>query len=302
MSESDQQTEDRVSRFGKWLSLGGSIIAPATLITTLLFYFGYVSSRAQYDYFGVDVDTIGLTTQDYVMRSPQPLLVPLLVLTLLGGGFLAAHVAARRHAAANPSFRAVAKRMVVGGLILLAVGLALLFSYAAIGDWGYYPLVTPLILAVGAASTAYGLSTIRWMDRRSRHNPPDSGFAGLAVVVSLWITVAASLFWATATVAQLSGRGLAKEQAQNLSELPSVIVDSKERLFLPAGVGVEERDLTGKGDGETFRYRYWNLRLLIHGKDRMFLVPTAWHANNTTLVMPLNGDVRVQFQFRNDPP
>jgi hypothetical protein len=34
----------------------------------------------------------------------------------------------------------------------------------------------------------------------------------------------------------------------------------------------------------------------------MFLVPTAWHANNTTLVMPLNGDVRVQFQFRNDPP
>lgn len=302
MSESDQQTDDRVSQFGKWLSLGGSIIAPATLITTLLFYFGYVSSRAQYDYFGVDVDTIGLTTQDYVMRSPQPLLVPLLVLTLLGGGFFAAHVAARRQAAANPSFRTVAKRMVVGGLILLGVGVALLFSYAAIGDWGYYAFVTPLILAVGAASTAYGLLTVRWMDRRSRHNPPDSGFTGLAVVVSLWIAVAASLFWATATVAQLSGRGLAKEQAQNLSELPSVIVDSKERLFLPAGVGVEERDLTGKGDGETFRYRYWNLRLLIHGRDRMFLVPTAWHANNTTLVMPLNDDVRVQFQFRNDPP
>jgi hypothetical protein len=302
MSESDHPPEDRVSQFGKWLSLGASIIAPATLITALLFYFGYVSSRAQYDYYGVDVDTIGLTTQDYVMRSPQPLLVPLLVLTLLGGGFLAAHVAARRHAAANPSFRAVAKRMVVGGLTLLGVGVALLFSYAAIGDWGYYPLVTPLILAVGAASTAYGLSTIRWMDRRSRHEPPDSGFTGIAVVVSLWIAVAASLFWATATVAQLSGRGLAKEQAQNLGELPSVIVDSKERLFLPAGVGVEERDLTGKGDGEAFRYRYWNLRLLIHGKDRMFLVPTAWHANNTTLVMPLNGDVRVQFQFRNDPP
>jgi hypothetical protein len=302
MSESDQPPEDRVSQFGKWLSLGGSIIAPVTLITTLLFYFGYVSSRAQYDYFGVDVDTIGLTTQDYVMRSPQPLLVPLLVLTLLGGGFLAAHVAARRQAAANPSFRAVAKRMVVGGLILLGVGVALLFSYPAIGDWWYYPLLTPLILAVGAASTAYGLSTIRWMDRRSRHNSPDSGITGLAVVVSLWIAVAASLFWATATVAQWSGRGLAKEQAQNLSELPSVIVDSKERLFLPAGVGVEERDLTGKGDGETFRYRYGNLRLLIHGKDRMFLVPTAWHPNNTTLVMPLNGDVRVQFQFRNDPP
>ena len=50
-----------------------------TLVSALLFYFGYVSARSQYEYFGIDVDTIGLSTQDYVMRSPQPLLVPLLV-------------------------------------------------------------------------------------------------------------------------------------------------------------------------------------------------------------------------------
>lgn len=60
------------TQFEQWLSIGGRIIAPTTALTTLLFYFGYVSSRAQYDYFGVDVDTVGLTTQDYVMRSPQP--------------------------------------------------------------------------------------------------------------------------------------------------------------------------------------------------------------------------------------
>ena len=112
MSASVEQTEDRLSQLGRWLSLGGSIIAPATLITALLFYFGYVSSRAQYDYFGVDVDTVGLSTQDYVMRSPQPLLVPLLVLTLLAGGFLAAHLAARRRAAVHSSFRFVAKGLV----------------------------------------------------------------------------------------------------------------------------------------------------------------------------------------------
>jgi hypothetical protein len=302
MNTSDRQAGDRISQVGKWLSLGGSIIAPATLITALLFYFGYVSSRAQFDYFGVDVDTIGLSTQDYVMRSPQPLLVPLLVLTLIGGGFLVAHIAARRRAAVDPSFRSLAKRMVVAGLILLGLGVILLFAYAVIDDWAYYPLVTPLILAVGGTFTAYGISTIRWMDKRAQSAPGHSAFAGPAVLLSIWLAVAASLFWATATVAQWSGRGLAKEQARSLSELPSVIVDSKQRLFIPSGIGVGERDLTGEADNQTFRYRYWNLRLLIHGQDRMFLVPATWHPNNTTLLIPLDGDVRVQFQFRNDPP
>ena len=201
------------------------------------------------------------------MRSPQPLLVPLLVLTLLAGGFLAAHLAARRRAAVHPSFRSVAKGLVAVGLILLGLGVALLFGYAVIGDWAYYPLSTPLILAAGGTLAAYGITTIRWMDKRAEDTSVRSAFAGPAVLISLWLAVAASLFWATATLAQWSGRGLAKEQARNFGELPSVIVDSKQRLFLPAGTGVAERDLTGEADGQAFRYRYWNLRLLIHGRD-----------------------------------
>jgi hypothetical protein len=73
---------DEQSRAERWVSLAAGIVAPVTLSTALLFYFGYVSARSQYEYFGIDVDTIGLSTQDYVMRSPQPLLVPLLVLTV----------------------------------------------------------------------------------------------------------------------------------------------------------------------------------------------------------------------------
>jgi hypothetical protein len=55
----------------QWVSLGPTIVAPVTVIGALLFYFGYVSSRSDYAYFGVDVDTIGLDTQGYIMRSPQ---------------------------------------------------------------------------------------------------------------------------------------------------------------------------------------------------------------------------------------
>ena len=133
------------------LSVGANIVAPATAISALLFYFGYVSTRAQYLYFGLDVDTIGLTTQGFVMRSPQPLLVPVLALTLLVG---AAVVAARR---LRPRVLAMAERGTRVGTLLLVVGLALLIAYPALDDWHLYGMVTPLVLGTGAAVTAYAL-------------------------------------------------------------------------------------------------------------------------------------------------
>ena len=41
---------------------------------------------------------------------------------------------------------------------------------------------------------------------------------------------------------------------------------------------------------------------LVVGKNRLFLVPQQWNAANTTVVVPLDGSIRVQFQFQNDPP
>jgi hypothetical protein len=54
--------------------------------------------------------------------------------------------------------------------------------------------------------------------------------------------------------------------------------------------------------GQTFHYRYRGLRLLIEGQDRMFLVPDKWSASDSTLVVPLDSSVRVQFQFQNQAP
>jgi hypothetical protein len=120
--------------------------------------------------------------------------------------------------------------------------------------------------------------------------------------VLVWVAVAAALFWATATIAAWSGRGLAKEQARDLGTLPSVILDTREPLFLGPGTGVVERRLERATKGQVYRYRYWHLRLLVEGKDVMFLVPNTWHAGNTTLLVPVDDNIRVRFQFRNDPP
>lgn len=313
------------SRLEQWVSTGATILAPATVLGAVLFYFGYVSARSQYAYFGIDVDTIGLSTQDYIMRSPQPLLVPLLVLTLLAAGFLVLNVAVRRlilnpagwaaddthtvNLGAGPVRRAAQVGRVLRwarllGLALLAGGVLLLFLYAQVRDWDLYALVTPLLIGCGAAVGAYASSLLDFQAnrRQARRRADGSVLARRAVAVLVYVIIAASIFWATATLAQWTGLGLAEYDAQHLDSLPSVILDTKEQLFLHDLPPGSERVLLPASAGQTFHYRYRGLRLLIESGDRMFLVPARWSGSDTTLVVTLDGSVRVQFQFQNQLP
>lgn len=269
----------------RWLGLATNVVAPVTVISAMLFYFGYVAARAQYDYFGLDVDVMGLSTQAYVMRSPQPLLTPMLVLVVGGVALVAGHQWVTRHRE-RAWFRWLTRGLLATGVVLIGVGLVLLATYSEIGDWAWYPLVTPVGLGVGAALTAYALRL---------HGHRDSKIA------LLWVGVVVCVVWATATTAQATGRGLAMEQARSLRELPSVVLDTRDRLHIPAGAGVVEHVRDDDGE-DGYRYRYWRLRLLVQGEDRMFLVPEQWSPQATTILVPLDSDIRVQFQFRNTPP
>ena len=326
------------SQLGQWISTGASIVAPVTLLSALLFYFGYVSSSSEYAYFGVDVDTIGLSTQGYIMRSPQTLLVPLLVLPLAAAGFLTLNAAIRRRIAsrvastadeantAKPDgdparhtdhIRHMVQWSRLFGLAVLTIGVILLFTYPYLHGWAWYGLVTPLLIALGAGIIAYASRLLTFLQRLQEQQAPATGKEagpnrarlaqedGSAVArriasALIYVVIAASIFWATATVAQASGRAIAQNAARHFDDLPSVILDTKERLFLH-DPGIEETVLPPSG-GQTFHYRYRGLRLLIEGQDRMFLVPDRWSASDSTLIVPLDSSVRVQFQFQNQPP
>jgi hypothetical protein len=276
---------DERSQAERWISFAAGIVTPITVVSTLLFYFGYVSARSQYEYFGIDVDTIGLSTQDYVMRSPQPLLVPLLVLILLAVGALLLHHAIHP----SPGGVRLASRITTA---VLALGVAGLFAYPLIGQVRYYAFVVPVVICLSAAALAY----LTYLRRKA-----DPALAPQRVLIALLAVAAVTCaFWATATTAQYSGLGLAKSDARHLNKFPVVVLDTKERLALRSP-GIEETALQ-PGAGQTFRYRYRGLRLLVVGENRLFLVPQKWSASNTTLVVPLNDSIRVQFQFVNDPP
>jgi hypothetical protein len=166
-----------------------------------------------------------------------------------------------------------------------------LFLYPALGGLAYYALVVPLVIGLAAAVLAY----LSYLTTSLQDHRPQVALIALLAIVTLTCA-----FWATATTAQYSGRGLAKSAAQHLDRFPVVILDTKERLHLRSP-GVEETALPPAA-GQAFNYRYRGMRLLIVGKDRLFLVPWQWNASDTTLVVPLNESIRVQFQFQNDPP
>ncbi|MFI7442746.1 hypothetical protein [Nonomuraea indica] len=50
----------------------GAIVAPTTVLTAILFYFGWSRAYWFHDYFGVDATLLGLTTQDYLQLSRVP--------------------------------------------------------------------------------------------------------------------------------------------------------------------------------------------------------------------------------------
>lgn len=314
----------------QWISIGTTIVAPATLFGALLFYFGYVSSRSEYAYFGVDVDTIGLSTQGYIMHSPQPLLVPLLVLALFTAGIVALHNVVHRLIASvftpaqaetdiagyhtnlakrRKRIQRIVQMSRAFGLVTLILGVVLLFIYGYIRNWALYALVTPLLLALGTALVAYTSRLLKLVQHTQnqpdamQQTPAQTGSSVIAhwiASILIYVIVGASIFWATATIAQWSGLGLARYQAQHFDTLPSVILDTRERMFL-RDPDVKETMLP-PSQGQTFHYRYRGLRLLIEGQNRMFLVPDHWSASDSTLIVPQDSSVRIQFRFQNQRP
>ena len=285
----------RAAMFDKWWSFGSTIIAPATLLSTLMFYFGYVSSRVEFRYFGLDVDTLGLSTQDYVSRSPQTLLVPLLAISLGGASLLLLHLAVRRHPPPVPVVRA----FLVGAFLCVLLGVVLIVGYGAFGSWAAYPLVTPLLLAAGSAGVLYGMR-LPGAPESMRPTDEEGVWLRRGVLAFALVAIVTCLFWATATVAQWTALGNAMNTARNLDDLPPVILDTRERLFLKDGI-VQETALPA-GEADRFHYRYRGLRVLIQGGDNLFLVPERWSPSDSTLMVPLDGSVRVQFRFVNQPP
>jgi len=283
-SEGNLQAQTELIKFGV------QVIAPTTVITALLYYFGYVATRARFAYFGIDLDLLGLSQQALLMHSVGVMFPPLvLALTTVAAG-LWIHITLERLLKAGNRqhlLRCLGFGFAGMGLLLLLRGTAgMVIPTIAETE---APATTPACIAFGVLILATGR---RLLARTSWRAVAPKAKHELVAWVCVWIVVALGSFWATNSFAGLYGRGQATVDSRRLTEKPRVILDTKESLRLPSTV-VAEHKLEGP-DAQEFNFRSWGWRLYAATGEQMLLIPDNWKHEGTVLMVPLDGSVRVQ--------
>ncbi|MGC0327717.1 hypothetical protein RKD23_000707 [Streptomyces sp. SAI-170] len=170
-------------RGGRTVSLLPSLASQTALLTALMFYFGWVSTRAAYRYFRVDTSLLDFSTVDYMLRGVRLAYPTLLTLGLVAFFCVHAHHVVRQRAESDPELTRRLGRVLeqagFAGVLLGPAVVALLDSGS-----GTEPPPGPALMTAGFAAVAYGdvlapgqphARSPLW---RGMARPPESGRCG----------------------------------------------------------------------------------------------------------------------------
>ncbi|WP_157749644.1 hypothetical protein [Jatrophihabitans sp. GAS493] len=281
------------------IQLVAGIIAPTTLLTALLYYFGFVATDSFYEYFGVDAATVQFSTQNYLLRSVGALYVPIGTILLLALLSLWIHpwLSGRlERDGSKPWARWAVRAALALGALAVFYGV---LSVSLPDDIPQSSLGTPLVLAFGIALLSYmryvlRLGRLRSGSGGSRRRVPMTrrDVATIGLVLALLVVTG---FWAANSYAEAYGRGQAIDLGNHLDRRPAVVLDTHEELFLRMP-GVSETALPKSSPDQKFLFRYRGLRLLAQSDARMFFVSDAWDPETgQTLMLIDDGTIRLQF-------
>jgi hypothetical protein len=273
-------------------------LGPATLATALLIYFGYVATRARYEYFGVPVDLAGRSNQDMMLDGLEVVFVPAVMLFLgllaiVGIHSLVLWLLSRdrgdRREGASDVTAFVGYGFVLVGVLL--IGRALIGIFVQGPEVSVVIGATPLSLAFGPAAVAYGV----WIEGQRRGRPLLSQRPARNGAMGVIALLVAGLVWASTQLAWAYGTGRGEEDAAGLEDRPEVVVETKEPLDdLPRGVTASRLGTAGD-DTRAYRHRYRGFRLLLASGGRLFLVTPEWRrGRDATIVLPYEKDIRVR--------
>lgn len=277
----------------KVLKIAAGVIAPATLITALLFYFGYNHAYWYFQYFGVNDTVLDLTAQDYWLRSADSLFVPLAA--IVGVCLLTVWIYRVVSGRLNErQQRIVSKAGIVAaavvGIISLIVAILGILNPAAFES----ALALPgLCLAGSVVLLAIVSRTQRTQRERSNAQPRVPSWVGLAEIGFLFVLVSGGLFWSVTNYSAAAGsaRGLATQKA--LPTAPDTALYSERSLSIPA---VSAKEIICPQSEGAYRYRYAGLKLVFASGSQFFLLPASWPGSGgVAIVIPRTDALRLEF-------
>jgi hypothetical protein len=261
---------------------------PATVVTALVFYFGWARAKAQAEWMGLHVNLFGYTTRDFALLSISALYLPLLLLVALGMLWVWLDRILRSRVdrgAAGRLSTTLPRAALVVAAALIGLMVVLLFAERV-----YSPLYAPYLITVGVLVAAWAVRIRRYAAAGDGGQRPAEQQAVQATL--LLVLVALLLFWGTSNFAEARGRGLAEALETNLLWLPRAQVYSQEPLGLDVP-GVTTHEL---GTNEAPLYRYDGLRLLSVSGERYFFLHEGWSVEEgTVVVLPDDASLRVQY-------
>lgn len=283
-----------------WM-LVGTVVAPTSLVTALLYYFGWHHAYWFFDYFGVNSTVLGLGTVDYLMRALDALFVPMTVTAAAGLLAFWGHDLLRKRIAAGvrPQLLKVLPPVTAAvGFLLALGGFWSVFARTFLSD---HLVAAPLSLAIGVTLLAYALQLRRTTASTAATEPAQDEtarppWAGLAEGAVVFVLVGLGLFWAANDYAAAVGESRAREFVAGLPTYPSAVLYSKNSLSLTAP-GVRETRCHDRGaDGAAYRFRYDGLKLMLRSGNEYVFVPERWTRNDGVAVLiPRTDSVRLEF-------
>ena len=279
------------------LKLVGSVVAPTTLLTALMYYFGLLEAAAFFWYLGAQVTALDLSIQYYLANSVDGLIPPLVavagiaLLVLWVQQLLRTAISVKTR---QKGLRALMPAASVAGIIL--VGLALadiiigpLFSAS-------FPEGRGLSLTIGILLLTYAIRLFRllFMERQPQQVPQRmSGIVAVAEWGAVFILVSVGLFWAAGSYAISLGMSRGHELETLLSSQPEAVVYSEKRLNLQAP---NVREVPCQASDAAYRFRYEGLKLVQQSGNQYLLLPTGWtHVNGAAILLPRSDSLRLEF-------
>ena len=277
---------DDLMRLGR---LAATFVAPTALLTGLFYYFGWQYAFWYYRTLGVPWTLLGLSTSDYLLRSLDALLTPLLIVLTIALLGLWSYSALRRPVGALLRRWLPARCRRRLGLLPALVGALLTVNGACYWvPWLRNPLnigicVAPLSLAVGVVL----LGTV--VGRRQEQDT--SRLAALASVVMFF---GLTLFWVFGDYSAYWGTARARQLLSSPESTRMVLYSAQSLSLSSAEAGVQETRC--QNPEAAYRYRYDGLRLVQQSGNQYLLLPQQWSAGHRVIMLlPKNDSVRLEF-------